>query len=140
MIRRLPSGLCLGTFGAFGYILLGGYDLAVSRTANGIALTPNPVNPLSLLSFGISGAAIMVFCWLIIRGKQFPKGFGYLGYIPGVLLILFYVGRLVDDSLSNPLFLIPGVMSGIIVNPAWDIWLGLMLLRARKSLQGATAG
>jgi hypothetical protein len=129
--------LLLSIFGAFGYILLGGYDLAVTRAANGVTIAPNPADPLSLLSFGISGAGILVFSWIIIRGRQFRAALGYLGYILGVLLILFYAGRLINDSLSNPLVLIPGVLSGILVDPAWYIWLGLFLLLRTGRISGS---
>jgi hypothetical protein len=129
--------LLLSVFGAFGYILLGGYDLAVSRAASGVAVAPNPADPLSLLSFGISGAGVIVFSWIIIRGRQFRVALGYLGYILGVLLILFYAGRLIDDSLSNPLVIVPGVLSGIVVDPVWYIWLGLFLLLRTGRLFGS---
>src|SRR5215471_6558860 len=59
--------LLLNTFGAFGYILTGGNDLAISRIASGNAISPNPADPLSLLSFGISGVGIIVYSWIITR-------------------------------------------------------------------------
>jgi hypothetical protein len=48
---------------------------------------------------------------------------------PWELLILFYMGRLVNDGFSNPLVLFPSALSGIIVNPLWFIWLGSLLLK-----------
>ena len=60
-----------------------------------------------------------------------PIGLSYLGYLSAVLLIILYVGRLVILDPANPIILGPALLNGFVVNPAWYIWLGLLLRRGR---------
>ena len=89
------------------------------------------VDPRGLLSFGAAGVALFVVAWLIGRGRQLPRGLGYLGYMSAVLLILLYLGRLIVLNAASPVILAPAILNGFLVNPAWYIWLGLVLWRGR---------
>jgi hypothetical protein len=55
----------------------------VASDAKAGDMVPNPADPLSLLSFGVSGAAVLAFSWTIARGKALDKRLGYLGYALG---------------------------------------------------------
>jgi hypothetical protein len=55
-----------------------------------------------------------------------------LGYVLGALLMLLYVLRLVVLDASNPVLLAVAALSGFVLNPAWYIWLGLLLPRRRQ--------
>jgi hypothetical protein len=125
-------GLALGAAGAAGSLLHGGYDL--SNAINppdtippAVSNLPSPVDPRGLATFGITGLAILIFAWLIVQGKRLPRTLGYLGYLLGILLIIVYLGRLIVLTASSPLILIPAALTGFIVSPLWNIWLGLEL-------------
>jgi hypothetical protein len=126
--------LVLGLAGSLGSAVHGGYDLAnaVNPPAS-LPDLPNPVDPRGLLTFGVAGAAMFVVAWLIGRGGQFPKGVGYLGYASAVLLVALYLGRLIVFDPTNPLILVPALLSGFVINPIFYLWLGLALLRGRSS-------
>lgn len=128
-------GLLLGIAGAFGAAIHGGYDLSnfihpsAAAVANAAADLPSAIDPRGLLSFGVAGLALLVISALIRREGQLPTGLGALGYLSGVLLILLYLARLIVLAPTNPIVLIPAIVNGFIVGPAWYIWLGLALLR-----------
>ncbi len=124
----------LGLAGALGTAIHGGYDLAINinppqNLPSGLGALPSEVDPRGLLAFGVAGVALFFFSWLITRGAQFPKGLGYLGYLAAVLLVLLYLGRLIVLDPTNPIILVPALLNGFIVDPAWYIWLGLGLWR-----------
>lgn len=127
--------LVLGVGGTIGAAVHGGFDLAnVLQPPTGEAEAsmsglPNYVDPRGLLTFGASGAGLLVASWLVVRGAVLPRGLGYLGYLAGVLLIIVYLGRLIILTPTNPIVAGPAALAGFIVNPAWYIWLGLSLRR-----------
>ena len=128
----------LGLGGAFGATVHGGYDLANAlnppaalSTELGVALAslPNQVDPRGLLTFGVSAIAIFVFARLMASDARFPNALCYVGYLLALLLGWLYVGRLIILDPANPLLLIPILLTGFVINPAWYIWLGFVLLR-----------
>lgn len=123
--------LLLGTIGTLGTALHGGYDLA--NVLNPPAMPnldlPSQVDPRGLLTFGVTGLTLVVFSWLIVRSRRLPAGLGYLGYVAASLLLLLYLGRLIVLDATSPLIVIPALLSGFLVNPAWYLWLGLTLWR-----------
>jgi hypothetical protein len=125
--------LLLGLTGAMGAAIHGGYDLAnvINPPAASLAALPSAIDPRGLLTFGIAGIALFVVAWLIGRGRQLPVGLSYLGYLSALLLIVLYLGRLVILDPANPIILGPALLNGFLVNPAWYLWLGLVLLRGR---------
>ncbi|MBI3762623.1 MAG: hypothetical protein HY260_12300 [Chloroflexi bacterium] len=129
--------LVLGLAGALGSLMHGGYDLGnainvpESIPAN-LANLPSQVDPRGLLTFGAAGLAVFVVAWLIGKGDQFPKGLGYLGYLLSILLVVIYLGRLIVLNAASPLIVIPAVLTGFLINPAWNIWLGLSLWRGHN--------
>jgi hypothetical protein len=123
--------LLLALLGAAGATIHGGFDLA--RLVGPPTLPteiPNPVDPRGLLTFGVAGAAVFVFASLIRRGGGLPRGLGVLGMVAGGLLILIYLGRLIIFDPANPALLTAAVLGGLVVNPAWYLWLGIALRRA----------
>ncbi len=128
----------LGVVGAVGAAVHGGYEAAnVFHPPGGASSTlPSQIDPRGLLTFGVSGIGLFVFAWLVSRSPRFPRGLGRLGLLAAVLLIIIYLARLIVLTSTNPLVLVPAVLSGFIVSPAWSIWVGLVLLRAEGTASG----
>jgi hypothetical protein len=126
--------LALSLGGALGSALHGGYDLAnainaPATNAAAEANLPSQIDPRGLLTFAAAGLGLLFFAWLMRRGRDFPANLGYLAYALAVLLVLTYLGRLIVLSPTSPLVLIPAALTGFIANPAFDIWLGVVLLK-----------
>lgn len=134
-LRRMDESAALlallfGLAGALGALVHGGYDLATAlHPPASVPALPNAVDPRGLLTFGVAGLGLCVFSWLIGRDHALPSGLGTLGYLAGLLLVVLYVGRLVVLDATNPVILVPAVLSGFLVNPVWYLWLGRTLLR-----------
>ncbi len=127
--------LFLGLAGALGSAVHGGYDLAnvINPPSPSVPDLPNPVDPRGLLTFGVMGIALFIVAWLIGRGRQFPRGLGYLAYVSAVLLVVLYLGRLIIFDATNPVVLVPALLNGFLVNPIFYLWLGLTLLRGQRT-------
>lgn len=126
--------LVLGLAGALGSMIHGGYDLAnaLNPPAQNVLATaelPNQIDPRGLLTFGVTGLAIGVAAWLVRRDDRFPNGLAWLGLVAAALLVMIYLGRLIVLDPTSPLILAPAALAGFIVNPAWLVWLGYVLLR-----------
>jgi hypothetical protein len=130
--------LLLGLAGALGGILHGASNLVrILRPPNGLALTfeivVSPLDPVGVLRYGVAGMSLLVVAWLVLRGQQFPNGLGYLAYLGGALLVFIFFGRLGDFiTPDNRVSLIPPILFGFVVHPAFYIWLGLELRRGPR--------
>jgi hypothetical protein len=127
--------LVMGVIGAAGSAIHGGYDLANAinvpeSSAAALANLPSQADPRGLLTFGAAGIGILVASWLIVRGGQFPRNLGLLGYLLGILLVVIYLARLIILDPTNPLVVAAVLPTGFILNPLWYVWLGLTLRRA----------
>lgn len=124
----------LGVGAAAGSLLHGGYDLAnaINPPAQANLDLPSPVDPRGLLTFGVAGIALLAISYLVGRTPDLPRGLAYLGYLSGALLIWIYLGRLIILAPTNLLIVVPALLAGFIVNPAWYLWLGATLLRGRR--------
>jgi hypothetical protein len=125
--------LVLGSVGAIGATIHGGYDLANAlHPPTGLSTDlPSQIDPRGLLTFGVSGIALLINAWLMWRESTFPRSLGYLTYLLGALLLLIYLARLIILSPANPVLLVPVLLTGFLINPAWYIWLGRTFLRSR---------
>lgn len=123
--------LLLAAFGYLGTAVHAVYGLALLIPTqikdNNAALFPG--DPRGFVAFGIPGAAILIFAWLIVRSGQFARGLGYMGYVLGVSVILLFLGTLLTNDLKSLLVLVPGAVASLIATPVWNIGLGLALLR-----------
>jgi hypothetical protein len=131
--------LLLAVVGALGSSIHGGYEIgiAIHPPATSAPALPSQIDPRGLLTFGIYGTAILVFAWLIGRHPDFPRGLSYLGLLSGGLLIVIYLARLIVLTSTNPVVLIPAVLSGFLVGPAFSIWVGMTLLRGGRARSSA---
>ena len=133
-------GFALGIVGALGSAIHGGYDLANAINPPGSlpADLPNPIDPRGLITFGVSGVGLFVISWLILRGRAFSPGLGYLGYLLAVLSVILYLGRLIVLSPSNPLIFVPALLAGFVINPVWYVWLGVALWKETAGREQST--
>src|SRR5262245_3163659 len=127
-------GLLLGIAGALGAAIHGGYDLAnaINPPAALNAELPSQIDPRGMLTFGVAGIGLLAIAWLMGRTSSFPRWLSYLGYLLGILLVIIYLARMIVLDPTNPVLLIPVLISGFAVNPAWYIWTGLVLLSRNK--------
>jgi hypothetical protein len=126
-------GFVLALVGAFGAAIHGGYDLA--NLANPPAAlptdVPSSVDPRGFGTFALTGVALAVISLLVLRGGALPRPLAYLGFLGSALLVFVYIGRLVILNPKSPGLLVGAVLVGYVVNPAWFIWVGLVLRRPR---------
>jgi hypothetical protein len=123
--------MLLGVVGSVGTAIHGAYDLAkIVGPPTLPTEIPNPVDPRGVLTFGVTGLAVLLFAALIRRGGGLPRGLGMLGALAGILLVLVYLGRLLIFDPNHPALLGAAAVLGFAVNPAWFIWLGVSLRRA----------
>ncbi len=52
-----------------------------------------------------------------------------MGYLLGIFFLILYLARLIILDPTNPILLVPVLVAGFLVNPAWYIWLGAALWR-----------
>ncbi|MBI3943440.1 MAG: hypothetical protein HY326_10545 [Chloroflexi bacterium] len=125
--------ILLGFAGAVGAAVHGGYDLAnaINPPTTAIGDLPNQIDPRGLLTFGVAGIGMFLISWLMVQNAQFPRNLGMLGYLFAVLLVIIYLARLIILDPTNPVLLIPVLLAGFIVNPLWNIWLGVVLTRGQ---------
>jgi hypothetical protein len=130
--------LLLGMAGAFGATVHGGYDLAnainppagvTPELTAALVTLPNQTDPRGLLTFGVSGIALFIIASLMGRSNGFSSALKWLGYLLAVLLCWLYIGRLVILDPTNPLLLVPVLVTGFVVNPLFYLWLGITLQR-----------
>lgn len=141
-LREVDAGfalwaIVLGLVGALGSAIHGSYDLAntINPPASNVpalADLPSQIDPRGLLTFGVAGVSLAVIAWLMLRGGQFPRGLGYLGYLLAALFIILYLGRLVILNAASPVIVGPALLAGFIVNPLWYLWLGWVLWQGRR--------
>ena len=55
-----------------------------------------------------------------------------MGYLLAILLVTIYLGRLIVVDPASPVILVPILLAGFVVNPAWYIWLGLVFWRMNR--------
>jgi hypothetical protein len=127
-------GLVLVATAAAGAVAHGGYDLAnaINPPVSDVlaqANLPNPVDPRGLMTFGLSGLGLLVLSLLGRRAAALPDRLATLGAVVGALLVIVYLGRLVILIPTNPLVAGPAALTGLILSPAFYVWLGLELRR-----------
>ena len=123
--------LLLAAVGYLGTAVHGMYGLAalVPQKVDQPALSQQ--DPRGFLAFGLTGIAVLIFAWLIVRSGTFPRALGYLGYLLGICLVALFLGNLLVNDTHSLAILVPGGIASLIATPVWNIWLGLRLLGRR---------
>jgi hypothetical protein len=132
--------LLLGVVATLGSAAHGMFDLATALTLGLAASTqsvPSQIDARGFLTFGVSGLALSVFSLLIVRGGRLPRGLGYLGVVLGLLLVEIFLARLIvidpTTTLGAVSILGPAAIAGLLLNPIFNLWLGISLLRGARS-------
>ena len=122
----------LALVGAFGAALHGAYDLAnlANPPASLATDLPSSVDPRGLGTFALTGIALAVIGWLILRGGNLPRPLDYLAFLSAGLLVFVYVGRLVILNPKSPGLLAAAVLAGYVVVPVWFVWAALSKRRS----------
>jgi disulfide bond formation protein DsbB len=126
--------LILGMIGASGALIHGGYDLAnaINPPATPNLDLPSAIDPRGLLTFGIGGIAVALVAALIGRNPATPRALPWLGFVTAALMLVLYFGRLIILDATHPLVVAAALLTGFLVSPLWNIWLGATLLRERQ--------
>lgn len=128
--------LLVGIIGAAGAIIHGGYDLANAvhtpdATPAYQANLPNPVDPLGLLTFGVTGLSLLGWAWLLSHARGYSKWLARTAYALAILMILLYLTRLTILQATHPAVASLAIITGFVVNPLWYLWLGATWWRAK---------
>lgn len=133
--KNLDSGfallaLVLGVLGAAGAFIHGAHDLSTLVGPGEVTGTgANSVDPRGVLVFAISGLSVLIFARLIVVGTRLPLNLGWIGYGLAALLLLLYLGRLLVLDPGQPLLRLSAILAGFVLNPLWNLWIGVELLR-----------
>jgi hypothetical protein len=115
-------------------------DEASRRAAETAMLLPSEVDPKGLSTFLVFGIASFVFGWLMLRVGMaaaqtprrrasdvppLPRNIGYAGMANAVLLMLLFLSFVFG---IQPLVLLSGGLSSVVVTPLWWIWIARSLL------------
>ncbi|MHB8507988.1 MAG: hypothetical protein ACYDGR_04970 [Candidatus Dormibacteria bacterium] len=131
-------GLVLGEVGAVGATIHGGYNLSALLSGAPLTLPASQVDPRGLLTFGITGAATLVFAAMMSSSQEFRPLLSYLGILDGCLLMLVFYLHLVGQDARGAIFLLPALGAGFVVSPLWYVWLGWELRQERESAPAHT--
>ena len=78
---------------------------------------PDQIDPRGLLTFGVTGAALLIIGRLITSSGTLPHGLGLLAYAQAILLTVLYLGRLIILTPTHPVIVIPALLSGFVGRP-----------------------
>lgn len=129
LVRTADEGyalwaLILAQAGSLGAAVHGGYNLALTlRLANLGAVPASQVDPRGLLTFGVTGIAILLNSVLLLQGSQVRRWVGYLGGFTGCLLVIVYGLHLLGLDVKYQALLVPALVAGV-VGPAWYVAMG----------------
>jgi hypothetical protein len=129
------TAIVLGVAAALSSAIHGGFDLANQlHPPAGLAPDlPNPIDPRGLLSFGVAGLALVVLGLVVTRSGRAPRWLGVVAVADGVLLIVLYLARLIILDPASPLVLVPALLTGFLLNPAWYVGLALWFFHDRRA-------
>jgi hypothetical protein len=129
--------LLLGEMSAFATLLHGGHqallthalhtaDPATRAFIENLRMVPSEVDPAGLATFGTVGLVAAIFSWQILRTRALSRSLGYIGLFNACLLVVLYAATVAN---LEPLILLSGGLTALIVGPVWWIWTGIQLLR-----------
>jgi hypothetical protein len=123
-------GLAVGLVGSFGAAIHGGFDVAVlANPVTGSPDLPSEVDPRGLLTFAFAGAALGLFGWLALRTRLLPAQCGYAGLGAWIVLLVVYLGRLIELDPNTNVIRVAALAAGIAFVPAFYLQAGRVFAR-----------
>lgn len=122
--------LLLGALAGFAMLQHGAFEaINIFRSGSVQSATgaPSQVDAAGLASFGVVGVAAFLYSWLFVRTGELPRTLGYVGIVNAFLLVVLFFATVVG---SQPLILLSGGLTSVIVGPIWWIWVGRSLAQA----------
>jgi hypothetical protein len=144
VVRRVDEGfslwgMLLGIIGAIGAAIHAAFDLTNNLHPPSTSFDfASPIDPRGFLTFAITGLAIILLSWLIVRSSTLSRQLGYFGLLSGALSLFLYLAYLVILDATNPLVLGLVLLAGI-VQPIWYLWLGWSFLQMKIPLLESSA-
>ena len=118
----------VGAIAAVGTIGSGVYEAATLR-ATGQQATIDPVSPLGLMTFGLTGVWFLITALLMWR-TDLPKLLTVLGFVAVADLFVGFVASLAAIS---ALATLAGIVAGAVGGPLFWLWLGILLRRVDRT-------
>ena len=123
-------GFVLGVAASIGAAVHAAYELSVLANPPGTTSHfPNAIDPRGFMTFALTGVALGLFGWLIVRGDGLPRSAGQLALAAAVLLLVVYVGRLTVLNPKTNVIRVAALMSGLVLVPGFYVQVGRSLLR-----------
>jgi hypothetical protein len=85
------------------------------------------VGVITTYLFGVFGAALMLYGYLILVHKTLPRGPGWSGIAAGIGYVVVDMGFILSGP-NHPLTYIGGIIS-VLAYPTWAIWLVRIFLK-----------
>jgi hypothetical protein len=135
-------GFVLGVGAAIGASVHAAYELSVLANEPSTTVDlPSAIDPRGFLTFAVTGLAVGVFGWLILRDGGLPRRAGHLALFAAVLLIVVFIGRLTVLNPKTNVIRIAALASGLVLLPAFYLQVGRALLKGDAAEpQPATLG
>jgi hypothetical protein len=114
----------VGAIAAVGTIGSGVYEAAALRATGQVAAI-DPVSPLGLMTFGLTGVWFLITALLMWR-TDLPKLLTVLGFVAVADL---FVGFIASLAAISQLATLAGVVAGAVGGPLFWLWLGILLRR-----------
>jgi hypothetical protein len=128
-------GLVLGVAGAIGAAVHGAYELsALANPPDAPGTGISAIDPRGVMTFAVTGLALGLFGWLIMRTGELPRRTGQLALVAAGLLVVVYVGRLTVLDPKADVIRAAALVSGLLVVPAFYVQLARALLRPARPL------
>ena len=80
---------------------------------------PSAIDPRGFMTFALTGLALGLFGWLILRSDGFPRRAGQLALVAAALLVVVYVGRLTVLDPNTNVIRVAALVSGLVLVPAF---------------------
>jgi len=116
--------MLIGVTAAVGTIAAAVYEVANVR-ANAALANPSPVDPLHVMTFGLTGLWFLIANLLLLRTAT-PRLLVALGFVAAADLFAGFFGALSD---SAGMVTLAGLVAGAVGGPIYWLWLGLDLRR-----------
>lgn len=125
-------GLVLGVAAALAAAVHGAFEVSVLANPPGPGDVPSGVDPRGFMTFAVTGLALGLFGWLILRTGALPRSAGQLAVVAAVLLVVVYVARLTVLDPKTNVIRVAALASGLVLVPAFYLEVARSLVRATE--------